>query len=309
MISIVIVNWNSGSALQRCVRSIVQHAPECETLVVDNASEDSSLLDAESVAESITFIRNPSNLGFAGGCNRGWRLTSGDPILFLNPDAECKAGAVDRLARALEMDSAAAAAGGALVSPSGKREASVRSFPTLGSVRAELLLLDQIWPQNPWTRRYRLLEWDHSSDREVDQPAGACLLVRRAMLEKCEGFDERFHPAWFDDVDLCKRIRDLGGKILYISDAVFIHHGASSLNMLGLENFLFHFHTNQIRYFRKHHGEGAAKTIRRWILAGIRLRALLGILLPRARAARRGMDSREYLRVARRLAEAREELP
>jgi GT2 family glycosyltransferase len=300
MISIVVVNWNSGPFLERCISSIRRHASDCETIVVDNSSTDSSLDFA--IPGGLVLLRNSSNLGFAGACNRGWRSAAGELILFLNPDAECSSSSVPGLARVFGEEPEVAAAGGALIGPSGDRERSARSFPSLASVRAEMILLDEIWPRNPWTRRYRLGGWSHSSFRDIDQPAGACLMVRRAMLDRLGGFDERFHPAWFEDVDLCRRIRDLRSRIVYVPDAVFLHHGGYSVGALGREEFLYHFHKNQIRYFRKHHGEAAARAVRRWAIAGMRIRALAGALVPAG-----GTKTGVFRRVAVRLAADREE--
>jgi GT2 family glycosyltransferase len=308
MISVIVVNWNSGPLLERCVLSLRKHAPGCEIVLVDNNSQDSSLDFTGRIDFDLLVLRNHQNSGFAAACNQGWRASRGDKILFLNPDAESLPRGVDSLAGRLESEPGIWAVGGQLLNPAGKPQTgfNVRAFPTLGAVAAELLLLDEIWPGNPWTRRYRLAGWDHKSSRDVDQPAAACLMVRRTGLEALGGFDERFRPAWFEDVDLCKRIYDAGGRILFEPKAQFIHQGAASLRTLTKEEFLRFYHANQIRYFAKHFGEKAAARVRRLVIAGLRMRSLIALLGAPLRGRTATSSARSCWRAARHFATMRE---
>jgi len=310
MVSIVIVNWNSGQYLRQCLASLGAHAPECETIVVDNASHDGSLDMGCSVLPQARVIRSAGNLGYAAGNNIGWRKSQGELVLFLNPDVACRPGAVARLAASLGRDSSLWAAGGQLLDPAGRIQVgfNVRSFPTLGSVAADMFLLDEIWPANPWTRKYRMTDWEHDSPRRVDQPAAACLMVRRAALETVGGFDEAFYPAWFEDADLCRRIHHAGGFIGYEPEARFLHHGGASLKVMSLQGFLEAFHTNQERYFRKHYGERVGRRVRRLIVAGMRLRAALSLIHPPSGRPRRE-SARAYWVTARRLTRTTGGLP
>jgi GT2 family glycosyltransferase len=303
VVSIVIVNWNSGPLLERCVGSLREHAADCEIVIVDNASEDGSL-DFVEQAGTCRVLRNDSNAGYAAANNQGWRASRGELILFLNPDTESLSDGVGRLAERLEKDAGIWAAGGQLIDQAGNAQAgfNVRAFPSIGAVAAEMLLLDEIWPRNRWTRRYRMSDWDHNSPCDVDQPAAACLMVRRAALESLGGFDDAFRPAWFEDVDLCKRIRDAGGRIVFEPSARFLHHGAVSLRSLKPEEFMRYYYANLIRYFRKHHGSAAAAQVRRLVIAGLCLRGVLAALgAPLPTGA--GVSSpRAYWRAARLMA-------
>ncbi len=300
MISVVVVNWNSGPLLEGCITSIHRHSPDCEVVIVDNDSTDSSLDFIQCLPVRPVMMHNRQNLGFAAACNQGWRSSQGEIILFLNPDAECLPGAVDALRKSLELEPETWAAGGCLRDPSGNRQTgfNVRRFPTVGAVAAEMLLLDEIWPRNPWSSRYRMTDWDHGSRCEVDQPAAACLMVRRAALELAGGFDERFRPAWFEDVDLCKRIHDRGGRIVFEPGAHFVHHGAVSLRCLSQEEFLTFYHANQIRYFEKHFGSGTARRVRMLVIMGLYLRSLIACAGPL-----RGNEPRATARAFRKAAQ------
>ena len=299
MISIVIVNWNSGALLENCVRTLLAHSPECQIVVVDNASADSSMNFLDRTGKDLLILRNSRNAGFAAANNLGWRESGGDIILFLNPDIECLPGSVRSLEQTLTGDPAIWAVGGRLIGPSGKSQTgfNVRSFPTIGSVASEMFFLDEIWPGNPWSHAVR--PGDGGLPLDVDQPAAACLMVSRTALESIGGFDEMFYPAWFEDVDLCLRIRTRGGRILFQPNARFLHHGGYTLGRISRQDFLESFHTNQIRYFRKHYGARTATSVR-WIISlGLFLRAGLSMLHSPHTEMSRADASRSFRNAAR----------
>jgi N-acetylglucosaminyl-diphospho-decaprenol L-rhamnosyltransferase len=298
MISVVIVNWNSGPLLESCVQSLLRNAAGCKITIVDNASTDSSLHFAEPLKDRIRVIRNSRNLGFATASNIGRRAEEGDRILFLNPDAECLPGSMDRLVHTLDSDKQVWAAAGQLVSPSGQPQTRyLRAFPSAGRVAADMLLVEKIWPSNPWSRP-NCLSGD-AFPRDVDQPAAACLMVTRTAMDAIGGFDEDFSPAWFEDVDLCRRIRNQGGRIRYEPQAKFLHHGGHSLTQMSRQEFLEIFHRNQIRYFRKHHGVRAAARVRHLIVAGLLLRSGLSLAIPAAPGKSRKAAAADYWKAAR----------
>jgi N-acetylglucosaminyl-diphospho-decaprenol L-rhamnosyltransferase len=280
MISVVVVNWNSGELLERCVRSLLEHAGDCEIVVVDNASVDGSMVFLNSLPRVIS-ICNATNAGFAAACNAGWRRSAGEFVLFLNPDTRALRGSTGQLAEALQPPQVWAA-GGMLVDADGtpQENFNLRRFPTVRSVAADMLFVEEVWPRNPWSRNYRISEITSVSD--VEQPAAACLMVRRSALECAGGFDENFTPAWFEDVDLCKRIHDRGGRIVFQPAARFVHHGGFSLDRLGTLQFLQYYGSNRIRYFSKHHGRIAARQVARLVMSGMFLRSLVSLIIPLA---------------------------
>ena len=280
MISIVIVNWNSGHLLQRSIRSLRGNAPDCQILVVDNASTDSSArLNVEAEAD-ITVLHNESNLGFAAACNRGWQEAGGEQILFLNPDTECYPGSIECLEQTLRANDSIWAVGGCLIAPDGTPQIdfNIRPFPTITRVAAEMFLLDEIFRARNRNRSSQFAQSDIALD--VEQPAAACLMTSKSVLEAMEGFDENFYPAWFEDVDLCLRIHKGGGRIQYQPRARFLHQGGYSLNNMNRKDFLKHFHTNQIRYFRKHRGLLAALSVQKLVVSGLLLRSGISLVHP-----------------------------
>jgi len=280
MISIVIVNWNSGRLLQRCVHSLETNAPNCQIIVVDNASNDASTHFPVKADSDFTVLHNPYNLGFAAACNRGWKAARGEYILFLNPDTECFSGSVECLQRTLTADDSVRAVGGCLVAPDGRpqTEFNVRPFPTISRVSAEVFFMDEI---GRVCRRNRSSEGSHPGvATDVEQPAAACLMTSKTVLESIGGFDEDFYPAWFEDVDLCRRIHEGGGRIQYHPEARFLHHGGYSLHNMSRQDFLGYFHKNQIRYFRKHRGRLAALYVQKLVILGLLLRIGISLVHP-----------------------------
>jgi N-acetylglucosaminyl-diphospho-decaprenol L-rhamnosyltransferase len=299
MISVVIVNWNSGRLLEGCVRSLFRYAAGCEIIIVDNASVDSSLRFAAEAGKDLFILYNKKNVGFAAGNNLGWRASKGDKILFLNPDTECLPESVSRLEQTLATDKTIWAAGGQLIHPGGKSQSrfNVRKFPSIGTVAAEMLFIDEIWPSNPWSGVNCPINRTLAAD--VDQPAAACLMVVRAGLEYIGGFDEEYRPAWFEDVDLCRRIRNQGFRIQYQPGARFLHHGGYSLEHLSRQDFLEIFHTNQIRYFKKHYGFKTAERVRHLVSLGLILRSALSLVRSLTPGISRAASAKIYWNAAR----------
>jgi N-acetylglucosaminyl-diphospho-decaprenol L-rhamnosyltransferase len=298
MISIVIVNWNSGQLLGNCIRSLLDNAVGCQIVIVDNASEDSSLEFSTKTGADISIIRNDRNIGFAAACNQGWRASSGSYILFLNPDTEAYSGSIHCLERAFPMDGSIWAVGGRLISRTGQFDAYMRPFPTIWRVATEMLLIDEL---RSIGRRRSLQISNDKGPIEVDQPAAACLMVAREALENIDGFDEAFYPAWFEDVDLCRRIWDQGGHIRYQPAARFLHHGGYSLNRMTPQAFLECFHTNQIRYFQKHYGKRAAARVRNLIVCGLLLRSAISLAHPIAPDSSKLASAKAFWNAAKRI--------
>lgn len=286
--SAVIVTYNSAGQIGACLAAL-RNESAWQRVVIDNASEDDTVEQAQKADSGARVIKNSDNIGFAAAANQGARLSSGSIVLFLNPDTIAKPGALDALSKALHEDRIGAA-GGALLHNSGQigRGFTVRRFPTTLSMAAEILLLNRVWPSNPVNRGYRCLDLDYSKPQEVDQPAGACLAVRREVWENLGGFDERFSPVWFEDVDFCRRIRDLNWKILYCPAARFLHSGGHSVNRITIGDRQIFWYGNLLRYWRKHKSPAAVAALRVIIFVGMALRslaALIGSGPPETRAA------------------------
>jgi GT2 family glycosyltransferase len=296
--SAIIVTYNSCTSIGPCLEALA--GEDCEIVVVDNASHDDTVARVEEFVawHPVRLVANPENLGFASAVNQGARESSGDVFLMLNPDAAAEPGAVKALLQYLET-TGAAAGGGALLESDGQpaRGFAFRQLPTLAALLCEVLLVNQVWQHNPVNRRFRCLDAEYSQPQEVEQPAGACLAITRAAWESIGGFDEQFFPVWFEDVDLCKRLLERHGKIMYCPAARFLHSGGHSVGQLPFRDKQMFWYGNMLRYARKHFSSGQVATLRAGIIAGMLLRSLAALI--GARQARLGETLSAYWAVVR----------
>ncbi len=297
--SVIIVTYNSGAPIEACLRALALQ--DCEILVVDNASQDDTVARVKALALvfPLQLITVPRNIGFAAGVNHGARAATGEVLLMLNPDAIAEPDAIASLLACLST-SRAGAAGGALIDSDGRIEQGFvfRRLPTLASLLCEALLFNQLWPGNPVNRRYRCLDADASLAQEVEQPAGACLAVTRAAWDKVQGMDAAFYPVWFEDVDLCARLRELDERIWYCSTARFHHSGAHSVGSLKFRDKQSFWYANMLRYARKHFAAWQVLVLRAGIVLGMALRILASLLGGKPQDVTLGDALRAYARAA-----------
>ena len=270
-VSTLVVCWNNREFLRRSLESV---PPGSELVVVDNASTDGSADLVVSSFPSARLIRLSQNTGFAAGVNQAAAVAAGDYLLLLNPDAEATPQAVDRLVACLDEHPTCGAASGRLISMTEEpqQEFRPRRFPTVGSVALELLLVSRIWPGNPVTRRAEGTDLDQSASAPVERSPSSCLMVRRRAFQDVAGMDEQFSPAWFEDVDLCKRLEERGWEVYSVPGAVFRHIGGVSMRGLGRARQKRVFYRNLERYVRKHHGRAAAAAVKAMLVAGMSMR-------------------------------------
>jgi GT2 family glycosyltransferase len=294
---IIIVNWNTGELLARCLESLAV-LPEkeriSEVIVVDNASRDTSYVQAQVAAGKsgnrppVRFIKLKGNAGFARANNIAWERVqagshAGEHVLLLNPDTEVKPGALAGLLAALEENSRAGIVGPQLLNPDGTVQPSIRAFPTLGVFVFFFLKLHRLFPGAALWQRYVRGDFDAAREQEVDQAMGAALLLRRELVESLGLFDERFW-IWFEEVDLCRRAQQAGWKVMYTPRAEIFHHGGVSFNhLVGLRR-AWPWLTSCLVYTQKHLTLGALALL--WLLFPIAL--LLALPSSIIHLARRG---------------------
>ena len=285
-VSVAIVSWNTRDLLKACLDSLDPR--HHEVIVVDNDSADGS---ADMVAASFpdaVLIRQPVNIGFGAAVNLASYRARGSHLMLLNSDARAEPGAIDRLADYLDANERCGAVAGLLVDSSGEpqRGFNVRRFPTVASFAVDFLLIDQVWRSNPVTRRY--LAEDVTFDRatDVDQPAAAALMLRLDAFRKVGRMDERFYPAWFEDVDLCRRLKKAGWRITIEPAARFQHKGGVAMRALGLAAFTDIWYRNLLLYVRKHHGRVRRSAVRGLLAVGMLERMLVSVVRRDRDAAR-----------------------
>ena len=256
--TVAVINWNSGSWLRTCIESLLATTANAEILVVDNASEDASLESVQGFRNRVNFIRNNVNRGFAAAINQAFKATSTSYVLVLNPDIRVMPGAVVMLEEFMDKHPRAGAVGGYV-----NEKYLPRDFPTVGGLVLANLGFGRHRPPP------QLAE-----PAAVEQPAAAALMIRREAHESVGGFDEQFYPAWYEDVDFCRRLKAGGWEIYFAPKAEFLHEGGYSADALGSEGFIGAYYGNQVRYARKHFGRAGAAAVRASVAAGMIVRMI-----------------------------------
>jgi hypothetical protein len=298
-VAAILVNWNSSQHSLRCAQSLRQSLSgrDMEIVIVDN---DSSPADRHLLTRSKGFLllEAGANLGFAAGCNMGVAISSNPYLLFANPDLVAMDDGVEQLAGWLDRHPEAAGVAGVLMESCGQPDVKfmIRRLPIPWSVLRESLFLNRILPLAAKTRRWQAVI-ARGEAIAVEQPPGACLMVRRSVFERIGGFDSSFYPAWFDDVDLCRRLRDAGEQLFMVPAARFWHEGHVSLAGLSWGDFLVLFHNNLRRYFEKHHPGWRAWAVRFTVCLGMLLRIVLIPVVWDRRAGSRREAAVSYFRI------------
>lgn len=280
-LSIVIVTWNSERWIERCLQAIEAACDGLshETIVYDNASSDRTLLR---VSAEVQVVPGGENAGFAAGINRAIARSRGRYVFLLNPDCELAPRALSLLAGFLDARPDAAAAAPLLVDGDGasQREFQLRRLPTPATFISEVLALHRLLPRNNQTARYRYRDLDLSNPSLVEQPAAAALLLRRSVYDEVGPLDEQFVPAWFEDVDYCRRLAEAGKGVYVVPSSTAHHFGGASLEHLAFVTFVDVWYRNMWLYARKWFTAPQAEALRWIIIAGMLLRlplALLGV--------------------------------
>lgn len=270
----ILVNYNAGGELRVALQSV---ADECaastwEAVVVDNASTDGSAAHVFEFAPRVRLVRNAVNVGFGRAVNQAVSASAAPLLLLLNPDCRLTSGAVSALRGVLGAEPTCAVAGPRILDPDGAVQGSARGDPDiLTGLFGRTGRLRALLPFLPVARRNVVVEDAIRSGQRsvvVDWVSGACMLVRRDAFLAAGGFDERYFLYW-EDADLCRRLRANGYDVRYVPGAVAVHRvGRSSLSARG--SSIRAFHTSAYLYYATHVAPGALNPKR--LLA----RALLG---------------------------------
>jgi GT2 family glycosyltransferase len=255
-VDVVIVNWNSGAFLRRCLAALDRctAAERLRAIVVDNASSDRSADGLSAARMRLDVVFNRDNRGFAAACNQGAARGGAACLLFLNPDVEVEADAVANAARCLDLAPAAGIVGIQLLDAEGNVRRCCARTPTAGAMVLRTLFLDRLVPA--LVRPHFMLEWDHLDTRPVDQVMGAFLMIRRALFTRLGGFDERFF-LYYEDVDLCLAARRAGWTVLHCAAARARHAQGGSTRAIP-DARLCRLANSEVRFAAKYYGRASA---------------------------------------------------
>ena len=280
-VSVVIVNYNAGIELARALESIAVDfgARPWEAVIVDNASSDDSSAAVKRFAPHARVLRNEQNLGFARGVNQGLAATSAPVVLIINPDCCLVAGAFASLLHELDRSPTHAIVGPRILNPDGSAQGSARGDPDmLTGLFGRTTIARRLLPNLAASRRNVVVDpgGSNTPSLAVDWLSGACMLARRDVLLQAKGFDERYFLYW-EDADLCRRVRTLGYQVRYVPVATAIHRvGHSSRD--GRAAAIRAFHESAYLYYAIHVAPNALpKRLLARLLLALRCRVQLSL--------------------------------
>jgi len=286
LLSAVVVSYNTREMTLDCLRTLEEELRglDTEIILVDNASTDGSVAAVRTAFPDVRVIASATNAGFGVANNRAMKEARGRYFLLLNSDAFPLPGAVGKLVEYLEQHPHAGAVGPRLLNQDGSLQRSCFRFPTPRQSWIENLWLAALFPTHPWLGDYR--RWAHDSERLVEWIVGACMLVRREVVEQVGGFDETFF-LYAEETDWQRRIRDSGWEIAFTPNAEVTHRGGGS-GLSERARINRNFFDSLDRYERKHHGLAGQISLHGAMMVGCGLRAALWaamwLLLPRRRS-------------------------
>ncbi len=268
-VSVVMVVYMTGDALQESVACVLADPMVDEFIIVDNGSSCTEALGLNGLAERdrrVVLIQGQGNVGFARGANLGARRASGDVLVFLNPDAFLQPGCLDELVRAIDGKPVPCIVGGRVLNADRTEQRGARRGDI--TPMSALMSLSQLARRVPAWRRYEV-HWESEAPPEdvaaVPTISGACFCMRREDFDAVDGFDEGYF-LHVEDVDLCWRVRQAGGVVLFQPKAEVVHLGHTSrASPIKVE---FHKGVGLARYFRKR-AENVSETVLAWLLSPI----------------------------------------
>ncbi len=281
-VSIVIVNYNTGAYLARCLASLADgcRGVTWDAVVVDNGSSDGSERVVEEPSGRIRLVRADANLGFARAVNLGARQTSAPRLLLLNPDCQLSPASVAPLTGDLERYRDCQVIAPLIVDEDGTAQGNARGDPTMMTgLFGRTSVLRRLFPRLSGVARNVVPSSDGDPDRsfEVDWVSGACCMIRRDAFERIGGFDVRYFLYW-EDADFCRRIRQAGGTVRFRPDrrAPVVHTvGRSSAGATQLAARAFH--DSAYHYYATHVAPSRAARWIGWGLLRVRLAVVLAL--------------------------------
>lgn len=253
VVSIIIVQYKVPELLFACIESVKKHAKdiEYEMIVVDNDEIKSIKTDLLKKFPDVAYIPNV-NKGFGQGNNVGVKHAKGKYLFFLNPDTITFENTINEQVQFLEKNNDVGIVAPILLDKE-KKIYDFQGFGELTFIRAifSLTFLNKYFSKNGISKGYWLPDWDKKKIKEVGVVPGTAFMMERELFERVGGFDEKFF-LYFEEFDLCKRVKDLGYRICMLPQTKVTHLWGESTKQRSDINAIFQ--DSRFYYFQKHYG-------------------------------------------------------
>lgn len=287
MCTIIIINYKTIKLTQSTVNSVTEFTKDIsiKTILIDNASGDNEQQilgvfadQLSSVGHTITFIPNPTNIGFAKANNQAMKLAQGDYIALLNSDTELTTDSFTRAVAYLEANPDVGAVGCRLITPDGQLDQGCkRGFPTPKASLYYFLKVHK-WLKRPELDIYKLTHLDEHQVHDVDVISGAFMVLPKRVVDEVGMLDERFFM-YGEDIDWCYRIREAGYRIVYNPELGDVIHYKGASGKKRKFKTLFNFYEAMILFYNKHYLKKYNFLVTLCVYLGISLQFMVKLIL------------------------------
>jgi hypothetical protein len=255
-LSIIIVSWNVKDILSDCLDSILRNtaAFPYEIIVVDNAGTDGTADHIKNKFPTVCVIENSENRGFAQANNQGASLAGGQYLFFLNPDTVLLDDTLNRLVDFMDRNPDIAMSGPRILNDDRTLQASVRNFPSWRGAFYRYTIFKYLGLFKSHFEKWHNRGFDYDRQADIEQLIGAAMVIRKEIFEQVGRFDERFFM-YYEEVDLCRRLKDGGFRVVYYPVAQLVHLGGKSAKQIPaktrfmmFQSLLLYFHKNMPGY-------------------------------------------------------------
>jgi GT2 family glycosyltransferase len=259
-VSIVIVNFNAGDLICRCITSIIEETQQntYEIIVVDNASSDDSVANIKQQFPTVNLIETGINAGFAAGNNVGFKVATGDYVLVLNPDTEITAGAIDNTVAYMVKNSEVGVLGCKILNEDKTHQPSLLRFPTLRGIFINTFIPYSIMLKIKCLDSLHYDKIESNTSQDVEVIVGCFMLVPRSLIQDIGGMDDDFFM-FCEEVEWCWRINQTGKKIRYVPEQTVMHYEGGCSSTLSFRKSLL-MTKGTLMFFQKTRGSSVALT-------------------------------------------------
>ena len=252
-LTIIIVSWNVCEDVIQCIESIYKNPPSSsyEIILVDNASSDDTILRVRERFPKVILIENTQNMGFAAANNRGIQRANGEYVFFLNPDTIILQNSLDKLIAFMKVHPDVGLCGPQILNSDMTIQRSVRKFPTFKAIFYRFTILKYLGLFRKYFYQWTMRDFDHKKEIVAEQLIGAALIARTSLVRDLGGFDECFFM-YYEEVDLCLRIKKAGFKVIFYPTAAIVHLGGRSAKQIPAR-VKFMMLKSLVLFMSKHH--------------------------------------------------------
>jgi hypothetical protein len=254
-LSVIIVSWNVKEKLRENLQALFKSQTKFafEVFVVDNNSHDGSATMVTNEFPSVKLISNSANFGFAKANNQAIKEACGNFVLLLNPDMRVNPDTIDKAVFWAQQNPQAIVSGGKLVDEKGIIVRQVRRFPKLFDELMVTLKLPHFFPHI--IDKYLCADFNYDQAAKVDSIRGAFFLINCSQFKKLSGQDKPFlneqYFIWFEEVDFCREVYQLGGEVWYSPAAQCLDYVGASFSQVKRGQTQRYFSDSMLKYFRK----------------------------------------------------------